>query len=137
MPKLVMMPPQSEKTLRWTNQLLSELPAYQVVLPETDEEAVDAIADADAAFGVVPPDALAAAKNLRWIQSPAAGPPAGFYYPELIEHPVQVCNPRGIYNDHIAQHILMVTLALARGLPYYMDPQRARRRDKDPRKSQY
>ncbi|MFN8444001.1 MAG: D-2-hydroxyacid dehydrogenase [Caldilineaceae bacterium] len=137
MPKLVMMPPQSEKTLRWANQLLQALPDYQVSLPETDEEAISAIAEADAAFGEVPPAALAAAKHLRWIQSPAAGPPAGFYYQELIEHPVQVCNPRGIYNDHIAQHILMVTLALARGLPWYLDAQRERRWDVDARKSRY
>ena len=61
---------------------------------------------------------------MRWLQSPAAGPAAGFYYPALIEHPVVICNPRGIYNDHIAQHIMMFVLALARGLPYYMDAQR-------------
>lgn len=137
MPKLVMMPPQSEKTVRWANQLVKEVPAYQVSLPEDEEEACAAIVDADAAFGVVPPDALAAAKNLRWIQSPAAGPPAGFYYPELIKHPVQICNPRGIYNDHIAQHILMYMLALARGLPYYLDAQRERRWDIGARKSRY
>ncbi len=137
MPKLVMMPPQGAKTLRWANKLVQELPQYQVTLPETDEEAVDALTEADAAFGVVPPAALATAKNLRWIQSPAAGPPAGFYYPELIAHAAQVCNPRGIYNDHIAQHILLVTLALARGLPYYMDAQRERRWDVNARKSAY
>jgi len=137
MPKLVMMPPQGAKNLRWANKLVQELPQYQVALPETDEEAIEALRDADAAFGVVPPTALATATNLRWIQSPAAGPPAGFYYPELIKHQAQVCNPRGIYNDHIAQHILMYTLALARGLPYYMDAQRERRWDAGARKSAY
>lgn len=137
MSKLVMMPPQGEKTVRWADRLVKEVPAYQVSLPEDDEEACAAIVDADAAFGVVPPDALAAAQKLRWIQSPAAGPPAGFYYPELIEHPVQICNPRGIYNDHIAQHILMYVLALARGLPFYMEAQQERRWDKDARKSGY
>lgn len=137
MPKLVLMPPQSAKNLRWANQLLQELPTYQLALPETIEEAIAAIADADAAFGVVPKDALAVATKLRWIQSPAAGPPAGYYYQELIDHPVQVCNLRGIYNDHIAQHILMYMLALARGLPWYMDAQRQRRWDVAARKSRY
>ncbi len=137
MPKMVMMPPQNNKTVRWADKLAKELPAYQVSLPETDEEATQAIVDADAAFGVVPPAALAAAEKLQWIQSPAAGPPAGFYYPELVKHPVQICNPRGVYNDHIAQQILMYMLALARGLPYYMDAQRERRWDKDARKSNY
>ena len=137
MPKLVMLPPQSAKTVRWAGDLVKELPQYQVALPETDEEARAAIVDADAAFGVLPADVLAAAQKLRWLQSPAAAPPAGYYYPALITHPVQVCNLRGVYNDHIAQHIMMYVLALARGLPYYMDAQRARRWDKDARKSGY
>lgn len=137
MPKLVMMPPQSDKTVRWASELTKELPQYQVALPETDDEAIESIADADAAFGVMPPEALGAAQQLRWLQSPAAAPPAGYYYPALIQHPVQVCNLRGVYNDHIAQHILMYVLALGRGLPYYMDAQRARRWDKDARKSAY
>ena len=137
MPKLVMMPPQSELRLRWANQIVQELPQYQIALPETVEEAIDAIADADAAFGVVPRAALAAATKVRWIQSPQAGPPKGYYYPELIDHPVQVSNLRGIYNDHIAQHILMYVLALGRGLPWYLDAQRERRWDVDARKSRY
>ena len=44
---------------------------------------------------------------------------------------------RGIYNDHIAQHILMFILALARGLPYYMDAQREGIWDNNARKSEY
>ena len=92
---------------------------------------------ADAVFGWVPPDMLPLAQKLRWLQSPQAGPPAGFYYQAMVEHPVVICNPRGVYNDHIAQHIMMVVLALARGLPYYMDAQRAQRWDKDARQSRY
>ena len=81
--------------------------------------------------------------NYRWrkisdgCRNPAAGPFPGYYYPALIEHPVTVCNPRGIYNDHIAQHIMMFVLALARGLPYYMDAQREAVWSKDARKSGY
>lgn len=137
MPKLVMMPPQSEKTVRWASRLSAELPEFLVTLPETDEEAKVELTDADAAFGTIPPAALDGAKNLRWLQSPAAAPPAGYYSSELINHPVTVCNPRGVYNDHIGQHILMYMLALARGLPYYMDAQRQRRWDKDARESPY
>lgn len=137
MPKFIMMPPQSEQTVRWANALTAELPQYTVALPETDEEARREIVDADAAFGWMPKEALAQAKQLRWLHSPAAGPQAGYYYPELIEHPVKICNPRGVYNDHIGQHIMMYVLALSRGLPYYMDAQRDRRWDKEARKSKY
>ena len=137
MPKFVFMPPQSDQNIEWASKLAAEIPAYSVATPETDEEAVEMLKDADAAFGVIPPKALAAATKLRWIQSPAAAPPAGYYYPELINHQATVCNPRGVYNDHIAQHILMYMLALARGLPHYLNAQRESRWDKQARKSDY
>jgi phosphoglycerate dehydrogenase-like enzyme len=132
-----MMPPQSEQTRRWGVKLSQAVPEYEVLFPETVAEAVTAISDADAAYGVVPPAALQASTRLRWLQSPAAGPAAGYYYPELIAHPVQVCNPRGIFSDHIAQHILLQMLALARGLPWYLDAQRQRRWDPNARQSPY
>lgn len=110
---------------------------YDVVAPETEEEARQEIVDADAAFGWVPPDALALAKKLRWLQNPDAGPFAGYFYPELIEHPVTVCNPRGIYFDHISHHVMMYILGLSRGLPYYFDAQRQGQWQQDARKSKY
>lgn len=137
MPKLIMMPPQNTQSQTWAEHIQNNLPSYTVILPKTDEEVNEHLTDADAVYGWVSPEQLPLAKNLRWLQSPAAGPAVGFYYPELIEHPVVVCNPRGIYNDHIAQHILMFVLALARGLPYYMDAQRECNWDNNARKSRY
>ena len=137
MPKLIMMPPQNAELQDWARRIHAELPTYHIVLPGTDDEVQPHLPDADAVYGWVSPTQLPLAENLRWLQSPAAGPSPGFYYPALIEHPVVVCNPRGIYNDHIAQHILMFVLALSRGLPYYMDTQRERIWDKDARKHGY
>ncbi|MEM7531385.1 MAG: D-2-hydroxyacid dehydrogenase [Chloroflexota bacterium] len=137
MPKLVMLPPHKETVTQWAQIIADEIPAYQVVIAEDEDDVRRHIVDADAVFGWISPELLPLAEKLRWLQSPQAGPPKGFYYPELVTHPVTICNPRGVYNDHIAQHILMFVLALARGLPYYMDAQRASRWDKDARKSQY
>lgn len=137
MPKLVFMPPQSNQNIEWASKLVSELPDYDVATPETDEEAAELLKDADAAFGKIPSEVLASASKLKWLHSPQAAPPAGYYSTELIAHPTIVTNVRGVYNDHIAQHILMYMLALARGLPYYMNAQRDRRWDKQARKSQY
>jgi len=136
-PKLILMPPQNAESHRWAERIRNELPVYTVVLPEIDEAVAEHLPDADAVYGWVSPEQLPLAKNLRWIQNPAAGPFPGYYYPALIEHPVVVCNPRGIYNDHIAQHIMMFVLALARGLPYYMDAQRQKAWDKNARKHGY
>ena len=137
MPKLIIMPPQNAELHEWAERLQSELPAYTVVLPETDKVVEEHLPDADAVYGWVSPEQLPLVKNLRWLQNPAAGPSPGYYYPALIEHPVVACNPRGIYNDHIAQHIMMFVLALSRGLPYYMDAQREGVWSKDARKSGY
>jgi phosphoglycerate dehydrogenase-like enzyme len=89
-------------------------------VPETMEEAEREIVDADAAYGTIPKELLAKAGKLRWLQAPAIAPPAGYYYRELIDHPVVVTNQREIFNDHIAAHIMAFVLAFARGLHYYV-----------------
>ena len=133
MPKLVVMPPLDELKRRFAGRLPADLPQFRVVAPETEAAARRELADTDAAFGWVPPDLLPAAGRLRWLQNPDAGPRAGYFYPALIEHPVVVCNPRGIYNDHISQHVMMFLLALARGLPYYVAAHGRRRWDPEAR----
>jgi phosphoglycerate dehydrogenase-like enzyme len=121
--KFVFYPPQQEATRQWAARLADTVPELVVVAPETGEEAKRELRDADAAFGTLPKDALAAAGKLRWLQAPAAAPPAGYYYPELVKHPVAVTNFREIYNDHIATHIMSFVLAFARGLHRYIPQQ--------------
>ena len=135
--KLLIMPPFNQSHHQWAKEIQQQLPVYEIVMPETMQLAQAELSTVDAVFGWVPPDCLPLAKKLRWIQSPAAGPPAGFYYPELIAHPVQICNPRGVYNDHIGQHVLMYILALARGLPAYMEAQKKQCWDKNARQTPY
>jgi phosphoglycerate dehydrogenase-like enzyme len=125
-PKLIVMPPLDDLHRSFAVRLANDLPGLQVVAPETLDDARRELPDADGAFGWIPPDLLPLANRLRWLQNPDAGPRAGYFYPALIDHPVVVCNPRGIYNDHISQHIMMFLLALARGLPYYVYAQSER-----------
>jgi phosphoglycerate dehydrogenase-like enzyme len=121
--KMVFLPPQRDTTREWAARLAEAVREVNVVVAETAEEAKREIADADAAFGTLPPDVLARAGKLRWLQAPAIAPPAGFYYRELIEHPVVVTNQREIFNDHISAHIMAFLLAFARGLHYYIPRQ--------------
>ena len=137
MPKLVMLPPIPDQARDWAQRIADALPVYDVVSAADDAAARREIPDADAAYGTVLPDLLPLAKKLRWLQIPLAGPKKGFYYPELIAHPVEICNPRGVYNDHISQHIMMFVLSLARGLPYHMDAQREAQWDKNAAQSRY
>src|SRR5919202_642041 len=109
--KLVLLPPVNQE--RWVARIRESVPEAEVVLPCDLGEAAEAIADADAAFGTLPPNLLACTTRLRWLQAPMAGPPAGWYYPELVAHPVVVTNLRGIFNDHLAAHIMAFMLAFA------------------------
>ncbi len=127
----LMLPPQTALTRSWAGRLSDTVPGMKIVVAETPEEAASVIATADAAFGTLPADLLAKARNLRWLQAPQAAPPAGYYYPELIAHGVTVTNFREIYNDHISAHILAFVLAFARGLHVFI-PQQLRREWKKP-----
>lgn len=123
---LVMLPPHNDVRRHWAARIAVDETGVRVLQPETNEEAVRDIAEADAAFGTIAPEVLAAARRLRWLQAPNAAPPAGFYYSELIAHPVVVTNFREIFNDHIGAHVMAFVLAFARGLHYYL-PQQMRR----------
>ena len=131
------LPPLEGDARALAERLRADAPGLEVVVAEDDAAVRDLAARADAAYGWVPPEALPAAQNLRWLQSPFAAPFPGYYYQELVEHPVMVTNARGIYSDHIAHHILMFMLALSRGLPYWMEAQQGRRWDQGARRRGY
>jgi phosphoglycerate dehydrogenase-like enzyme len=120
----VILPPTDQE--RWVDDIRDTVPGLNVTLCHSAAESEAVIGDADAAFGTVTPALLEKATKLRWIQAPAAGPPAGWYYPALIEHPAVVTNFREIFNDHLGAHIASFVLALARGLQVYL-PQQLRR----------
>ena len=122
----LLLPPQRDLTRAWARRLAESVPGMKIVVAEDRDAAAASIVTADAAFGTLPSDLLARATRLRWLQAPQAAPPAGYYYPELVAHPVTVTNFREIYNDHISAHILAFVLAFARGLHVFI-PQQLRR----------
>ena len=124
--KFVMLPPQTDTTRGWARRLAEAVPEVRVVVAEDADTAAREIVDAEAAFGWLGKELLSKATNLRWLQAPQAAPAAGYYYPELVSHPVSVTNFREIYNDHIGAHILAFVLAFARGLHVFI-PQQLRR----------
>jgi phosphoglycerate dehydrogenase-like enzyme len=129
---LLMLPPQTMATRGWAGRLQTVLPELFVVVAESETEAARAVGDAEAAFGTMPDALLHAAGRLRWLQAPQAAPPAGYYTPALIAHPVVVTNFREIYNDHIGAHIMAFVLAFARGLHHYIPRQLRREWRREP-----
>jgi len=93
--------------------------SMQVVNVAASEDALREIADADAFFGKMSPELLAAAGQLKWVQSPTASL-EHYLFPELIEHLCQLSNMRGLFSDVIADHVMGFVLCFARNLHTYI-----------------
>jgi len=115
----------AERNVRqgWAKRIRDAVPGCDVRIVSSREEAMEEIVEADAAYGDVVPELFRRARKLRWIQCPAAAPPIGYYHKELVESEVVVTNMRGIFNEHLATHIMAFVLAFARGLHLYIPQQ--------------
>ncbi len=120
---LVVLPPREPLTDTWALAVAEAEPSLQVLVASDRKQALAMLPTAEAAYGTLNAELLASAPGLRWLQAPMAAPPAGYFFPELVAHPVEVTNFRGVYNDHVAIHAVALLLALARGLPRYVRQQ--------------
>jgi phosphoglycerate dehydrogenase-like enzyme len=83
--------------------------------------------DADVAFTpFIDRDVFPAARRLKWVQSPAVGV-GSLMFPELHASPVVITSAKGIRARSIAEHVVGVTIALARRLPHAIRAQAAHR----------
>ena len=90
---------------------------HTFVRADSDEETLERIAGADAAFSArLRPEHVAAARRLRWVHSAAAGV-GNMMFPAMVDSPIEVTNSRGVASGPIAEHVIAVTLALFRDLP--------------------
>ena len=88
--------------------------------------AMAAISKADAFFGKITPELLAASGRLRWIQAPTASL-EHYIFPELVEHAAILTNMRGLFSDVIADHVMAYVLCFARNFHTYIRRQMERR----------
>lgn len=103
-------------------QLKAVAGQLSIVNATTDAEAIAEMRSADAFFGKITPELLAEAEQLRWVQSPTASL-EHYLFPELVEHPCQLTNMRGLFYDVIADHVFAYILAFARRLHLYLRQQ--------------
>ena len=90
----------------------------------------DAIADADAVFAwrsvrELLPEVWPKAARLRWIQSASDGVD-WLLFPELVESDVVVTNARGVFDQAIAEYVVGLMLAFAKGFLGVIEGQRNR-----------
>lgn len=111
--KMVMCPPLSDHVIERIRDL-----GVEILATRSEEEAVEAIRDADCFYGRITPVILENAGMLRWIQATSAGLD-NYFFPELRRSDVTLTNLRGIYSDVIADHVFAFILMFARGMHIY------------------
>jgi phosphoglycerate dehydrogenase-like enzyme len=93
-----------------------------LVNAQDEPEALRAMSRAEGFVGKLTPELLAGAPLLRWVQAPTASL-EHYLFPQLVEHPCVLTNVRGLYSDVVADHALLLLLALARNLSTYVRQQ--------------
>jgi phosphoglycerate dehydrogenase-like enzyme len=121
--KLVIHPPVEPERL---GKIRDAAGPMSVINPIDESEASAAIVDADAFFGKLTPSLLAAAKRLRWVQSPTASL-EHYLFPALIAHSCVLTNMRGLFSDVIADQVYGYILCFTRNLHFYIRNQAAAR----------
>ena len=112
---------------RHVERLRQQFPNHSLVHARRPDDVLPLIASAHIGFmGEIRPVELEAARELRWIHSPAAGV-GGMLFPAMRESPVVISNSRGMSADVIAEHVLALVLALFRKLPLAIRRQSERR----------
>jgi phosphoglycerate dehydrogenase-like enzyme len=111
----------------FVEQLRRDFPQH-TFLEAWDRETIRRLLpEADVAFTpFIDRDVFPSARRLGWVQSPAVGV-GTLMFPELHASPVVVTTARGIRARAIAEHVIGVTIALARRLPHALRAQAARR----------
>lgn len=123
----------SEHVLEWQPiapamraKIRAEFPDLAWTLVRDPHRAHDALGDVTIIYGLPAVDWLEGADRLAWIHVPFAGIPADLCR-FAHERSVLLTNSAGIYNQTIAEHVLMFMLALARRLDAYRFQQGAGR----------
>ena len=109
-------------------EMLDLRPALQQAAPRVKLIDVSAatpkeIAAADAAIGVCSAEVLAQARQLQWIQWPAAGVDRCVQQPAIHERHLLLTNLQRTMGPSMAEHVLGMMLALSRHFDYFLRQQ--------------
>lgn len=103
--------------------LAAAAPQARFVVARNRAEAIAAVADADVLIGFNPEicdrGIIDAARELRWIQSLAAGVENCVSIPSVRRRNILITNMRGVDSAAIAEHAIALALALAHGLDVF------------------
>jgi phosphoglycerate dehydrogenase-like enzyme len=113
--------PGIEDTLR------AAAPGVELLFASTAAEAVKLAPAADAVLGFCSAELLEAGPRIRWIQAYSAGVERCVALPELRERGILLTNMQRVAGPVMAEHVLAMMLAFARGLDFYIPERMAGR----------
>jgi phosphoglycerate dehydrogenase-like enzyme len=99
-------------------KLRAYAPNLDLALCRNQEEFRREVADAHVLFGDFSREDLQVARNLRWIQYPAAGV-EHILHPELVDSPIVLTNMQRVFSPTISETAIGMLLTLTRGLNHY------------------
>lgn len=112
--------------------LREEHPDLELMEASSNDAILNEIESAEAVFGYLTAEQFAAAKDLKWIQTPDAGMEGLFNaIPNIVNTDVVVTNSRGAGAPMIGEHGVALMFALARQLPRFWADKQAHRWDQD------
>jgi len=102
-------------------------PGVRLLAAKTPQEATQLASSAEAAIGFCTPEILAAGRKIQWIQVYWAGVERCVEIPAVRERDILLTNMQRVAGPVMAEHVLAMMFAFARGLDFYI-PERAAKR---------
>ena len=102
-------------------------PGVEIVTAGDIAGAVTAVRDVDAVLGLCTAEVLAAGRDIRWIQAYSAGVERCVSVPAVRERNVLLTNMQRVAGPVMAEHVVAMMLAFARGLHFYIPERMAAR----------
>ncbi len=93
-------------------------PTLKVVMA-SGEAALKEAEEAEVFYGYHTDAIVRAARNLKWIQTGAAGVDKHLS-PALVDSDIVLCNASGLHAPQVVEHAWALTLSLCRGIPQYL-----------------
>ena len=91
-------------------------PGFRIIQPDAQNVTDEQLGEADVIYGWPNPQRLGLAKNLKWLHTPSAGIDP-YTDPSLYANPnVIVTRSKDVFNIQMAEHVIMLFLAMSRGL---------------------
>ena len=94
----------------------------RLINADTIDDALAAMPEAEGFLGKITPPLLERATKLRWVQAFTVSL-EHYMFPELVDHPCQLTNMRGLFGDVIADQVMGYVICFARNLHAYIRQQ--------------